>query len=222
MTARYAIFYAPEDDSELAVFGKHWLREGSVYSQWTSSPRHYGLHGTLKPPMTLNNEGQPPTDPEALKHALQHFADLQQAFPMPTLEVATIGDSAPFIALRPIQDENMLAQLAADCVQAFDDFRAPLTAADYQKRPDDSLTEQQRVLRQQWGYPYVLEEFRFHLTLTNKISDRVVQQELLEKLREDFAKIQPPQMCKSLCLFSQPNRQTPFSQQQRFYFGDSR
>src|SRR5690554_5056560 len=67
MTARYAIYYAPEPGSPLDRFGAAWLGRsawtGEPVAQpavegldpeqlaaMTAEPRLYGFHGTLKPP----------------------------------------------------------------------------------------------------------------------------------------------------------------------------
>jgi hypothetical protein len=54
-------------------------------------------------------------------------------------------------------------------VTGLDAFRAPLTGAEFARRRPDALTPRQRELLKAWGYPYVLAEFRFHLTLTDRI-----------------------------------------------------
>ena len=38
------------------------------------------------------------------------------------------------------------------------------------RRRKSPLTERQEALLARWGYPYVMEEFRFHLTLTGALS----------------------------------------------------
>ena len=67
---RYAIYYAPEDDSSLDTFGQTWLgrdvRSGNSLVQpqvegissqklkkIVSAAAHYGFYGTLKPPFYL-------------------------------------------------------------------------------------------------------------------------------------------------------------------------
>jgi hypothetical protein len=62
-----------------------------------------------------------------------------------------------------------LHALAAEVVERFDDFRAPMTRAELARHDHASLTPRQRELLKRWGYPYVLDEFRFHLTLTDRI-----------------------------------------------------
>lgn len=56
-----------------------------------------------------------------------------------------------------------------------DEFRAPLTDADIERRRSAGLTPRQDELMLEWGYPYVLEEFRFHLTLTGALGDGDIQ-----------------------------------------------
>ena len=43
--------------------------------------------------------------------------------------------------------------------------------AELARRNPASLTPRQRELLKTWGYPYVLDEFRFHLTLTDRVGD---------------------------------------------------
>src|SRR5207245_1192733 len=74
-----------------------------------------------------------------------------------------------FIAVIPAEPVAELQQLAADCARDFDSFRAPLGAEDRARRRPEKLTERQRDYLDRWGYPYVMEEFRFHMTLTGRL-----------------------------------------------------
>ena len=49
--------------------------------------------------------------------------------------------------------------------QPFDSFRAPLSAGDRERRVSAGLTPLQMELLDRWGYPYVLDQFQFHMTL---------------------------------------------------------
>ena len=62
-----------------------------------------------------------------------------------------------------------LAQLAATVVKELDPYRAPLTPEDMIRRGVSKLKGRQRDLLDRWGYPYVMEEFRFHMTLTGRL-----------------------------------------------------
>ena len=55
-------------------------------------------------------------------------------------------------------------------VQRLDRFRAPLNEAEIARRRPESLTPRQRDLLARFGYPYVMEEFQFHLTLSDRLS----------------------------------------------------
>jgi hypothetical protein len=70
----------------------------------------------------------------------------------------------------PGEPAEPLHALADEVVAAFDDFRATPTPADIARRNPAGMTARQRELFDRWGYPYVLDEFRFHLTLTDRIA----------------------------------------------------
>ncbi len=172
---RYAIFYTPAP-GPLADFGAAWLGwdpvlgrdvaqaslAGVDVAKATATPRKYGFHGTMKPPFALA-EGQ---GAEALKQAFAAFCD--QAAPVTTeaLELVRFGR---FLALLPGQPSAPLRDLAADVVREFDRFRAPMRAAELQRRKARTLTPRQEDMLQRWGYPYVMDEARFHMTLTGRL-----------------------------------------------------
>ncbi len=93
-----------------------------------------------------------------------------------------------FIAVIPGGRSDDLQQLATDCVTGFDAFRAPLSAADRAWRKPERLTARQCDYLDRWGYPYVMEEFRFHMTLTGRLSDER-RGPIVAQLRERFAAI---------------------------------
>ena len=59
--------------------------------------------------------------------------------------------------------------MAAEVVRGLDTFRAPPAEADLARRRQANLTPAQEANLSQWGYPYVMEAFRFHVTLTGKL-----------------------------------------------------
>jgi len=71
--------------------------------------------------------------------------------------------------LVPQGDTAELEALAAEVVRVLDPYRAPLTAAETARRRPERLTVRQRELLAIYGYPYVMEEFRFHLTLSGPL-----------------------------------------------------
>jgi hypothetical protein len=137
-----------------------WTRES--IDAITADARRYGFHGTLKAPFYLA-EGR---TPEELDAAVARFAAGRAGAVIPRPSLVRMG---AFFALVPGAEAPGLHALADEVVKAFDGFRAPTTDAELARRFRASLTPRQRELLGAWGYPYVLDEFRFHLTLTDRI-----------------------------------------------------
>jgi putative phosphonate metabolism protein len=193
---RYAIYYAPAPASDLDRFGAELLGYNAFaghdlpfpedainaaqdWRELTSDPRKYGFHATLKAPFSL---AQGKTEAE-LFAACAAFAATPRAIP---LFRPVVGSISGFIAVIPAVPPPELLKLAADCVSEFDGFRAPLTEPDRARRNPSQLTSAQREHLDRWGYPYVMEEFRFHMTLTGRLgSER--REPILAMLRSRFA-----------------------------------
>jgi putative phosphonate metabolism protein len=173
---RYAIYYAADPGSALDRFGASLLGYDAYsgealpfpdglppdWRELTQDPRKYGFHATLKAPMALatgRTEAQ-------LVAACELFADAARPVPLIRPVVDSISD---FIAVIPSEPSPELERLAADCTRAFDFFRAPLTPEDRERRNPTKLTTRQCEYLDRWGYPYVMEEFRFHMTLTGRL-----------------------------------------------------
>lgn len=174
---RYALYYAPAADSALARFGAailgydaatgaevpHRVPEGA--EDWpaaTTEPRKYGFHATLKAPFLLAED----VTRQDLEAAMAAFAAATRPVVLDGLAVTSIG---PFCALTPVGDPQGVNDLASRAVVAFDRFRAPMTPSDRERRLKSPLTERQIRYLDDWGYPYVHEEFRFHMTLTGPL-----------------------------------------------------
>lgn len=230
MSGRYAIYFAPLADSDLTCFGDRWLgrnaESGKAVPQpvldgldadrlraLTQAPRHYGFHGTLKPPFQLAAG----CDVDDLRRAMAGFASQQAAFRIAALRLREIGD---FLALVPARPAPALSRLADACVTEFDAYRAPPDTAELAKRHAAGLTPRQAELLARWGYPYVLDEFRFHLTLTGPIADqeeRIRVANLLQPLVAPL--LEQPVPVREFSLFHQPDRAAPFRLIQRLAFG---
>ena len=229
MPARYALYFAPLAETPLARFGNHWLgrdaESGASLDQpalqgWdgarvrllTEAPRHYGFHGTLKAPFKLA-EGH---DAEMLRRALALFAAGRKPFVLDGLQLQELGD---FIALTPRKPAGALAEVADACVMELDSYRAPPKPDEIAKRQAAGLTARQQTLLTRWGYPYVLEQFRFHLSLTGPIEDHAERARVLTALTGLVEPIvAEPVPVRELCLFVQPDRATPFRLTDRFPF----
>lgn len=193
---RYAIYYASPQDSDLDRFGAEhlgydaWSGEDLPFPEmvvravpdWrglTEDPRKYGFHATLKAPMTLA-DGK--TEAELLA-ACAALAEMPRPVPVIMPVVQSISG---FIAVVPREPSPELQQFAADCVSAFDGFRALLTPEDRARRDPAKLSPRQCDYLDRWGYPYVMEEFRFHMTLTGRL-DPTRREPILAMLQARFA-----------------------------------
>lgn len=173
---RYAVYFVPPAGAEWVEFATHWLGwnpetgtcvahpvfGGLDVAAVTEVPRKYGLHATMKPPFHLHND-------QSFDSLCQACAQLASTHPPVTLDGMEIVRMGRFLALRPVGREFGLNRLAAACVQELDRFRAPASDAELTLRRAARLTPEQDANLVQWGYPYVLDAFRFHLTLTGKL-----------------------------------------------------
>lgn len=176
---RYALYFTPAHGSALERLGASILgydaytgeavprsglsdleREG--LDAVTAEPRRYGFHATLKAPFRL---AQGCSGGE-LGEAVQALAGSRAPVPVGRLQPVLLGR---FVALVPAASSAELGRLAAECVTALDPFRASLSPAERRRRESARLTPRQARLLERWGYPYVLEEFRFHMTLTGPL-----------------------------------------------------
>ncbi|MDT0683182.1 DUF1045 domain-containing protein [Roseicyclus sp. F158] len=170
---RVAVYYLPPG-GDLARFGASWLgwdvAQGcpapqpaiAGLAEVTEAPRKYGFHGTLKPPFRLA-EG---LDIAALEEAVESVARTGAPARADGLALTTLGG---FLAFTPVGDAAAIERLAASCVTELDAFRAPAGPNEIARRRGAGLTSRQDALLTRWGYPYVMEEFHFHLTLTGRL-----------------------------------------------------
>jgi putative phosphonate metabolism protein len=221
MTARYAIYYAPARGSALDALGRRWLgrdaETGAAIVQpdlpgideLTAEARHYGFHATLKPPFGLAAG----TTEAMLMAAMADFAPTRRKVVAPPLRLAQI---AGFLALIPSAPSADLDQLAGLCVSRFDRFRSPPDEAELAKRRRTGLTSTQEAMLVRWGYPYVFEEFRFHMTLTRRLKpdERASIEAVLAP--QVVPALAGPLLIDALSLFAQPDRASPFRLVRRF------
>jgi 2'-5' RNA ligase len=185
--SRYAVYAIPganDGDAPEALRLRQavdaWYARDDVQGL-TADARRYGFHATLKAPFRLA-AGR--TEAE-LRQAADDFAAARNPVMIPRIRAAAIGG---FRALLPYGKDPGLDSLAADVVRRFEEFRAPLGEADIRRRRPERLTQRQRELLDRWGYPYVLEEFRFHLTLTDDVPTERAP-EIDAALEEHFADV---------------------------------
>jgi putative phosphonate metabolism protein len=221
VSTRYAVYFAPDRNSRWREFGASWLGrdehdssklprpvQGSLSADClaliTREPARYGFHATLKAPFQLI-PGQTEAD---LSRRLNTLANTLQPVPLGAMRVTTLGN---FVALVPAVEPPGLRTLADACVADLDDLRAPLTEADSLRRLAGNLDQRQRELLARYGYPHVMDRFRFHMTLTGPlesteascviaaVTDQVTELNALEPLCLD-----------RLCLFVERTPGSPF------------
>lgn len=210
MFERYAVYYTPQ--GALAEVGAAWLGwdvangtpvahphiAGLDVEHLTQTPRKYGLHGTIKPPFFLAQR----TTAAQLESALQELST--QLAPV-TLNGLEIRDLAGFIALTPRGDQTALAGMAAQVVTQLDLFRAEPSETELVRRRMTPLSPAQEQHLRAWGYPYVMDQFRFHITLTGRIKGGVTAH--LPAIATHFAPHLPaPLVIDSLTLAGQDTR----------------
>ncbi len=216
--SRYAVYIAPEPGSLLAQFGRAWLGydpetgrpaeretfglDPGFVERITAAPAVYGLHATVKAPFRLSGR----YSVEGLKARLDRFAANRRRFSVGRLTVRRLGN---FLALMPERTEET-RWLVAQCTFGFDAFRAPLSAQERARRLSDALTPHQKVLLGLYGYPFVLGEYRFHVTLTGPLSEeeRAIAEPALQAALKPI--LSEPLEIASLCLFAQPVAGAPF------------
>lgn len=229
---RYALYFAPPENSVWWRFGGSWLGRDAatgaalphpdvpgvpseIFRSLTETPRRYGFHATVKAPFAL----RPGATRDGLAAAIERFCAPRAPFQVPRLEVTRIDD---FLALAPVARESRINDLAAECVRDFEPFRAPLDAAELERRRRAGLSPRQDRYLEEFGYPFVLAEFRFHLTLTGSIDGtppQIVAAVRAAAQRAVAALADEPLQFDALALFEQPAREAPFRLVARFPFG---
>ena len=174
--ARFALYWLPAAGGPLARFGAAWLGRGdarapagppvagidaAMQRRITAAPALYGLHATLKPPFRL----APDRDRAGLEKAVRALAAGWPAFAPPPLRLACLGGFLALVLERP---SPAMARLAAAAVAGLDRFRAPPSPQELARRRA-GLDARQQALLARWGYPCVMDAFRFHITLTCRL-----------------------------------------------------
>ncbi|MGE3921493.1 MAG: DUF1045 domain-containing protein [Lautropia sp.] len=160
---RFALYWKPDAGHPLTEAAAAWFASADA-AAWgdVAEARRYGFHATLKAPFRLAAGGTP----EQLQAAATAIAASRPAFTLPPLRVDLLDG---FAALRADADGE-LQSLADALVMGLDPFRAPLDEADRRRRRVERLDPPARALLERWGYPFVLSNWRFHLTLTGPLS----------------------------------------------------
>lgn len=225
MAARYAIYYTPPRNSRLESAGIHWLgrtplRYGQPphdipegffkqeYYKIIEAPRWYGFHGTIRAPFELAKHVTPKTFVEEIRNICASHTP----FKLSGLSISCFGG---FLALTPATACPELLKLHSDLIRRLDHLRPQLSRFDLKRHLDKQLSERQERLLRRFGYPFVLEEFKFHMTLTGTIEDKVRR-----SYKEKMEHILNPYLTESIpinevTVYMQPDRKTPFVEHAR-------
>ena len=196
---RYAVFWAPPRDSALWRFGSRWLGRDAATGQAfpAPSPRHgeitaearrYGLHATLKAPISLV-DGASRAD---VCRVLQGLAARFTPFAGTPWVLTNLGG---FLALTPDPRFHagrppLLHVLADSCVLALEPLRRAATPEEIARRRPERLAPRARAYLHRFGYHWVLEEFVAHLTLTCRL-DNPERARVAAELRAELAALPP-------------------------------
>jgi len=222
MGPRYAIYFVPPAASKLYRYGSsvlgydcytgapvHFpqrLSDGAAvnWSEVTAAPRRYGFHATLKAPFYLSPFC---TEPQLI-NALDNFARL--GHPIHSF-APTVRLFNGFAAVVPVKAAVSLDALAASCTTLFDAYRAPMSPQERARRVALGLSQGQIQNLDRWGYPYVMSEYRFHMTLTGQLvpsRQRTVVATLLDDLQR--MGVEPIIAVDELALVKQGTPSDPF------------
>lgn len=210
---RYAIYFTPPPGEPLTLAAESWLGRsafsGAAFAMpaereaITVSARRYGFHATMKAPFRLADgmsEAQ-------LIDDFEQWTAARHAFTGPRLVIDTIDG---FFALVPKERYEALETLARDIVVDFESFRAPLTLEDFERRRPDRLAPAERGYLDTYGYPYVLDAFRFHMTLTDRVPAQDTAK-VAEELNAHFGTLpDDPIHVSTLALFAESEPGAPF------------
>lgn len=217
---RYAIYFTPDKDDPLGRVAERWLGRSAFGRQvpaptpvegfsaaeiafHTAAPRRYGFHATLKAPFRLA-EGRSESE---LIAALDAFATARTPVLVERIRVARLDG---FFAIVPDAPTLALDRLAGEVVEMFEPFRAPLTPEEIERRGPENLTPAQLKNLHKWGYPYVFDAFRFHMTLTGRVP--AAEAPRMERAIDAFfgPLLLEPLELSSLALFAEPEPGAPF------------
>jgi hypothetical protein len=213
---RIALYYAPETDDPLHQRASAWLGRDAVsgaelqqpaiagvdIAEVTADARGYGFHATLKPPFRVGG------DIRAALQAAQNFAARTAPFVLPPLQITDLDG---FLALRESAPCPALHALADGAVAALDPHRAPATEAEIARRKPEKLSLRQREYLAAWGYPYVFAEWRFHMTLTRRLTpaEKAIILPAVNEALGDAPAI--ARTASDICIFAQAAPGAPFT-----------
>lgn len=220
MPERFAIYYAPGAAEPLWAKAAEWLGRDPLTGATIDGPlagttrdalfdrsvsaRRYGFHATLKAPMALA-AGKARAE---LEDTLDAFAGGTEPVAIGKLKLQLIDG---FLALIPAEQTAELTDFAAEVVEAFEPFRALPSAAERERRlKGGHLSPRQVELMDRFGYPYVFEQFRLHMTLTDRLPETEREAYTRAAAAHFGALAEAETVLDRLVLFHEPEAGAPF------------
>ena len=218
---RYAVYFAPNVEQQWWAQASHWLGRCAVsqqinvqplvagvsakrFAELTEHPRRYGFHATMRAPFVLTSQYQPIDLIDRVNMLCQDL----KPFVLPRLQVTLLDQ---FLALVPERTAPQVTLLEEQCVTVLNDYAEPLGLEELSRRRSAGLSAQEDALLLRWGYPYVLEHFRFHCSLTGSLVSASRQEisALTQAAHQHFDHL-PPCLFDSLAIFVEPTRGADF------------
>lgn len=218
---RVALYFAPAIGSPWWAAGCRWLGRDAasgailplqpiegiapdLHERLIAEPRRYGWHATLKAPFALR-AGK---TLDNLRLVIGSICAQHHCFELPPLRVGRLGR---FLALRPSEPSPAVEALAAACVQALHPYAQAPSPAQLASRRQPCLSPRQAELLETWGYPYVLDQYRFHLTLSSPLDDLPhATADALTRVAERHFEPLPACRVEHLSVFIEPGHGTDF------------
>tara|TARA_R110002020_G_scaffold34066_29_gene103836 strand:- start:1231 stop:1938 length:708 start_codon:yes stop_codon:yes gene_type:complete len=217
---RYALYFAPDPASPFGELGASWIGRSAVTGKAVEHPdlaglgaselaaitgpaRRYGFHATLKAPFRLSEK----VTGDDLIEAIGKFASDHAMFEIPAL---VVGRLEGFLALVPAGPATDLSAFANSVVEAFEPLRATLSESEVERRNPASLSSAQLRNLMRWGYPYVFDSFRFHMTLTTRLAEPDISRAARAAEAHFAPVLSGPVAVRTLTLFVEPEPGAPF------------
>jgi Protein of unknown function (DUF1045) len=222
---RHAIYYVPAVATLWWKLGSQWLSNSpdgfdSIpefrginrlrREQLIRKPAGYGWHATLVAPFHLRAD----RTQEEFSERLRTVAAQQRPFELKV----RVGLLSGFAAILPAPPSTgHIDRLASTAVTQFDEFRAPLTLNEYKRRRTSICDSREIEHLERWGYPYVFDRYRFHMTLTDQITPLEAKRVLTwwNKIVDRLGPLPIDEF--SWCV--EPQAGAPFAIRERFRFG---
>ncbi len=218
MAGRYAVYFVPSQASEFYRLGVNLLGRsvfpgdkiqvkkfsslpGKYWESLSASPRFYGFHATIKAPFELNGTR------EELWAALAALAARTSAFKLPKFKISFVDGK--FLALTLKNPCPELAALEKNCLSSLSRLTVPLNQEDINRRGE--LSPHLIDNLKKWGYHLVLDDFKFHMTLTGPVHAKSTAAILVRLLAGYFKSILAQEnIFDALTLLYQEDREKPF------------